>query len=379
MQVALNAQLLGTGADYRSAGVSNYSRQLLLALGQLAQTRPDLHLTAFVPTADLTIPGVTLRPTRLPMRRPPVRIAWEQLLLPRALRREQADLVHGLVNVLPLATRVPGVVTVHDLSFVRTPEKFPPLKRWYLTQLCRASVARARHAIAVSQQTAHDLQAIFQVPPARITVIHNGVAPHFTPGTVDRSAYFRQARQLPDRFILYLGTLEPRKNLPLLIRAYARWRQHAAPADQAVKLILAGGRGWYYDEIFTLVTKLGLEADVLFPGFIPDAELADWYRAAELFVYPSLFEGFGLPVLEAMACGTPVICSAIPSLEEVVGVAALTFPATDEAALLSCLQQVMATLPLHQQLGAAGVRQASHFSWHKTAEATLAVYQWLFA
>lgn len=379
MQVALNAQLLGTGADYRSAGVSNYSRQLLFALGELAQARPDLHLTAFVPTAELTIPGVTLRPTRLPVRRPPVRIAWEQLLLPLALHREQADLIHGLVNVLPLATSVPGVVTVHDLSFVRTPEKFPPLKRWYLTQLCRASVTRARHVIAVSQQTAHDIQAIFQVPPARITVVHNGVAPHFTPGTADQIAYFRQARQLPDRFILYLGTLEPRKNLPLLIRAYAQWRQHAVPADQTVKLILAGGKGWYYDEIFQLVTQLGLQADVLFPGFIPDAELADWYRAAELFVYPSLFEGFGLPVLEAMACGTPVICSAIPCLLEVAGQATLTFPATDEAALRHGLHQLMTMPPLRQHLRAAGLGQAAHFSWQKTAAATLAVYQWLFA
>lgn len=378
MQIALNAQLLGTGADYRSAGVSNYSRQLLLALGELAQARPDLHLTAFVPTADLTIPGVTLRPTRLPMRRPPVRIAWEQLLLPRALRREQADLVHGLVNVLPLATRVPGVVTIHDLSFIRTPEKFPPLKRWYLTQLCRASVTRASHVIAVSQQTAHDVQELFQVPVARTTVIHNGVAPQFTPGTADQIAHFRQARQLPARFILYLGTLEPRKNLPLLIRAYAQWRQQAAPAEQAVKLILAGGKGWYYDEIFQLVTHLGLQVDVLFPGFIPDAELADWYRAAELFVYPSLFEGFGLPVLEAMACGAPVICSAIPCLLEVVGQATLTFPATDEVALRNCLHQVMTMPTLRQQLRTAGLGQAAHFSWRKTAQATLAVYQWLF-
>jgi len=379
MQIALNAQLLGTGADYRSAGVSNYSRQLLLALGQVAQTRADLHLTAFVPTADLTIPGITLRSTRLPMRRPPVRIAWEQLLLPPALRQVQADLVHGLVNVLPVATSVPGVVTIHDLSFIRTPEKFPPLKRWYLTQLCRASVTRARHVIAVSQQTAHDLHFLFKVPPAKTTVIHNGVGPQFTPGTAAQIAHFRQVRQLPERFILYLGTLEPRKNLPLLIRAYAHWRQQAAPAEQAVKLVLAGGKGWYYDEIFQLVTHLGLQADVLFPGFIPDADLANWYRAAELFVYPSLFEGFGLPVLEAMACGAPVICSAIPCLLEIIGQAALTFPAADEAALRHCLHQAMTTPSLRHQLQTAGFDQATHFSWAKTAQATLAVYQWLFA
>ncbi len=378
MRVALNAQLIGAGDDYRNAGVSQYSRQLLQALGALAQTRNDLHLTAYVPAVDLTIPGVTLIQSRLPTQRPPVRIVWEQLLLPARLLQHHTDLIHGLVNVLPLTTGRPGVVTVHDLSFVRAPETLQPLRRWYLTQLCRASVVRARHIIAVSSQTAQDLQACFQIPAAKITVIHNGVAPHFTRGEAGAIEAFRRKHGLPQRFMLYLGTLEPRKNLPLLIKAYARWRQVASLADQEVKLIIAGGKGWYYDEIFQLVTALALQEVVTFPGFIPDIELADWYRAAELFIYPSLLEGFGLPVLEAMACGTAVICSAIPSLLEIVGSAALTFPPTDEAALVVHLQRVIETLNLRQHLEQQGLRQSAQFSWQKSAQQTLDVYQWLF-
>ena len=152
----------------------------------------------------------------------------------------------------------------------------------------------------------------------------------------------------------------------------------AFPADREVKLVIAGGKGWYYAEIFQLVTELDLQEAVIFPGFIPEAELADWYRAAELFIYPSLLEGFGLPVLEAMACGTPVVCSAIPSLLEIVGDSALTFPATDEAALVTQLQRAIASPNLRQNLKRQALRQSAQFSWQKSAEQTLNVYQWLF-
>jgi glycosyltransferase involved in cell wall biosynthesis len=374
MQVALNAQLLSTTASYRGAGVSNYSRHLLLALGALAQETPDLALTAFVNVADFAADGVQMVRSRLPLQQPLARIAWEQSTLPLALRTAQADLVHGLVNVLPLATPVPGVVTVHDLSFVRLPEKLPRAKRWYLTQLCRASVQKARRVIAVSRQTADDLCEFFDLPAARISVIHNGVADHFAPQAPAAIAAFRQQHGLPERFLLYLGTLEPRKNLPLLIRAYAQWRKRATPTERAIPLILAGGKGWFYAEIFRLVQALDLTEMVRFPGFIPDAELPAWYSAAEVFIYPSLFEGFGLPVLEAMACGTPVICSAIASLCEVVGESALTFPAEDEHQLAALIGEAIRHAALRADLQQRGRQQAGQFSWHQTAAATAALY-----
>ncbi|MBW7881584.1 MAG: glycosyltransferase family 4 protein [Caldilineaceae bacterium] len=375
MHVAIDAQLLSEEASYRSAGVSNYSRQLLHALGELVQAGVTAHsFTAYVHTRRFQAPGIALARTRLPLERPELRILWEQCALPWHLRAGHADIVHGLVNVLPLATRAPGVVTVHDLSFMRTPGKLPPLKRAYLTLLCRLSVQRAAQIIAVSQQTAGDLAEWLGTAQGKLTVVYNGVAPEFSPPPPEAMERIRTQRALPQRFLLYVGTLEPRKNLEVLVRAYSSWRQQAGPTGHDVELVLAGARGWYYDEIFAAVRELGLEHNVHFPGFIPTHELPALYGAAEAFIYPSLFEGFGLPVLEAMACGAPVICSQAQSLLEVAGDAALTFPPHDVTALAHAIQLLLTQPRLRERLQKEGRDRAARFSWRRTAEATLAVY-----
>lgn len=375
MNICVNAQLISDQAGYRGAGVNNYGRQLLQALGRAALAGQTEHqFTAFVHAAGLHMPGVDLVRSRLPLERPEARIAWEQGVLPLELAQHKADIVHGLVNVLPLATRVPGVVTVHDLSFVRTPETLPPLKRAYLARLCAASVRRARAVIAVSRQTADDVEHFFGVPPSKVRVIHNGVAPDFTPAPRSVQDQFRAAKGLPARYLLYLGTLEPRKNLEMLVRAFSRWRTLAPAAAAGVKLVLAGGKGWYYDTIFTEVSSLGLTGEVLFPGFIAPAELPDWYRAAAAFVYPSRFEGFGLPVLEAMACGTPVICSRAASLQEVAGTAAIAVPSEDECAWVSAMHLLCDQPAAAEALRLRGREQAAKFSWQQSAQSTIQVY-----
>lgn len=370
MHIAINAQLLNTEESYRGAGVSSYSQNLLIALG----TEPSVHrFTAFVNDPNFNAANVTLQRSSLLLAKPLARIVWEQTSLPLALGRMDAELVHGLVNVLPLATKLPGVVTVHDLSFVRMPEKLPPAKRFYLTRLCGASVAKARRVIAVSRQTADDLIDCFGVNARKIEVVYNGVAEHFRPGPAGETADFRISAGLPERFLLYLGTLEPRKNLARLVDGYARWRE-IDPTARDVALVLAGGKGWYYDEIFQRVRERGLEAAVHFPGFIPGVELPHWYRAAEAFVYPSLFEGFGLPVAEAMACGTPVICSDAASLLEVAGDAALTFPAEDTDGLVQALRTLFSAESLRQELAQRGLERSRRFTWERTARETMAVY-----
>lgn len=387
MRVAINAQLLSDQHSYRGAGVSNYSAELLRALGALALAAqeaaapapPPIELKAYLHAAHFAAPGVQCVRSTLPLEQPAARILWEQSSLPMHLQRQRADLVHGLVNVLPLTTRCPGVVTVHDLAFVRTPETLPPLKRAYLTALCRASAARAAHILAVSRQTAADLERYFAVAPDRIRVVYNGVAERFAPRSAAESAAFRRRKSLPARFLLYLGTLEPRKNLARLVNAFAQWRRDAAPTAApdaaAVKLVIAGGQGWYTGEIFRRVAALGLADAVLFPGFIPGDELPDWYAAAEAFVYPSLFEGFGLPVLEAMACATPVVCSRAPGVSEVAGDAALTFAPHDTEALAAALQVVTSQPALRAALIERGRVQAARFSWRRSAEETLEIYR----
>lgn len=371
MHIAIDAQLLNTAHTYRGAGVSIYSQNLLHALGK----QPNRHrFTVFLNDADVAVPGMEMRRTRWPAHQPLARILWEQSALPLALIREDADLVHGLVNVLPLATTVPGVVTVHDLSFLRMPERFPLAKRIYLGQLCRWSVQRARRIIAVSRQTADDLIGFFGVSAGKIEVVYNGVADRFAPG-VAPGPDFRAENGLPDRFLLYVGTLEPRKNLERLIEAFAQWRAAAPLQDQDVALVLAGAQGWFYEQIFARVNALNLAPVVHFPGFVPADALPHWYRAALAFVYPSLFEGFGLPVLEAMACGAPVLCSRAPSLLEVAGDAALTFPAEETDALAAALTQIIGDASLRQDLGQRGLAQARRFSWDRCAAETLAVYE----
>jgi glycosyltransferase involved in cell wall biosynthesis len=379
LHVAINAHLLSSAASYRSAGVSNYSRHLLSALGQLVCDGATRHrFTAFLHAEDFTAAGIEVQRGSARLEQPTYRIAWEQGVLPWQLRRIQADVVHGLVNVLPLlplSTRRPGVVTVHDLSFLRLPELFPPYKRAYLTALCRLSVARARQVIAVSQQTAADLAYAWGMDGERVLVAPNGVDPRFTPGALAQASAFRQAHALPRRYWFYLGTLEPRKNLPMLLTAFARWRQQASAEDQAVHLVLAGGKGWYYETIFTQAEALGLAGVVHFPGFIPEANLPEWYRAAELFVYPSRYEGFGLPVVEAMACGTPVICSNAPGVHEVAADAAIQLPPDDVEAWVAALSLAATQPALRAQLREAGMMRARQFTWETAAAVTIDAYE----
>ena len=386
MKVVVNAQLLHTGSSYRGAGVSSYCRNLLTALA--AQTGGH-ELIAFLNDRNFRCPqgrpGLELRYTRWPAAAPLPRIIWEQTALPLTAGAVQADLVHGLVNTLPLASNAPGVVTVHDLSFLRLPERFPRLKRLYLTGLTRASVHKARRVIAVSRQTAADVRELFGMDSRRVEVVYNGVGAQFGPLPAAEVSDFRQRMGLPSRFLLYVGTLEPRKNLPHLLRAYAGWQADTVTGGD-VALVLAGAKGWHYQEIFDLVTELGLVEHVpgapseqgrmiYFPGFVPEQELRLWYNAADAFVYPSLFEGFGLPVLEAMASGAPVICSDAPSLQEVAGDAAMIVPAQDQPALQDAFERLFSEQSLAAQLRERGTRQAERFSWQRAAAETIDVYE----
>jgi glycosyltransferase involved in cell wall biosynthesis len=234
---------------------------------------------------------------------------------------------------------------------------------------------RAKQIVAVSRQTADDLALAWGVDGRRVHVAPNGVDPRFSPGTPAQAMRFRQERALPERYWFYLGTLEPRKNLSVLLNAFARWRQMIQPTENPPHLVLAGGKGWYYDTIFAQVAALGLSEVVHFPGFVPDGELPEWYRAAELFLYPSRYEGFGLPVVEAMACGVPVICSNAPGVREVAGDAAIQLAPDDVDAWVAALS-LAATQPAYlAELRRAGLERAKLFTWETAAAVTIDAYE----
>ena len=235
-------------------------------------------------------------------------------------------------------------------------------------------LGRAQAVIAVSEFTKRDAIRLYGLRDDKITVIYEGVHPRFVLSSPAQVAAIRRTYHLPEHVILYTGTIEPRKNLARLLEAYARLRsQPGLPGD--LKLVIVGKKGWLYQPFFDRLGQLGLQDEVIFPGFVPGEDLPALYGAANVFAYPSLFEGFGLPVLEAMACGTPVVCSTSSSLPEVAGDAALLVDPADTAGLANALQRVLSDSSLRSSLSARGTMQAARFTWEQAARATVAVYE----
>jgi len=367
MQIGLNAHLLSSRAGYRRAGIHGYIDQLLRHLPAAA---PDgWRFTAMTGRAySGEFPGVTLRPAAFDTEAPARRILWEQLVQPFGLR--SFDLVHALAFVAPVLPTPPTVVTIYDLSFIHYPERLPAARRLYLQTFTAHTCRRARRVITISASTARDVTATLGIPPDKIDAIPLGYdAAVYRPLALDRVAAFKRERDLPERYWLFIGTLEPRKNLVTLLEAYAR-----LPAAERLPLVLGGGKGWDTAPIFDAVSRLHLSDWVRFPGFIPDADLPFWYNGAEAFVYPSIFEGFGLPVLEALACGTPTIVAAASSLPEVVGTAGALVAPQDVEAWTDALRMALdpAWRATAQQ---QGFREAARFSWAATARQTIHSYQ----
>ena len=371
-RIGLNAHLLSLTQSYRGAGINGYIYQLLRHLPEVAGAGYPFRYIAYLHEPAFVAPaGMNVVRSRWDTRSPWRRIAWGQTQL--ALLSRNADLLHGLAFAAPLAAACPTVITVHDLSFLRYPHAFRAFNRRYLSLFARLSTRRAARVIAVSESTRQDVIALCGVPAERVVTVPNGVGAEFQPAAPAEVAAFRAARGLPDRFILFLGTLEPRKNLRRLLEAYASLRAHHGAA--LPPLVIAGGKGWFYEEIYAAAAELALLDAVIFPGYIPAEDLPWWYRAAELFVYPSIYEGFGLPVLEAMACGTPVVTSTASSLPEVAGDAARLVPPEDTDALADAIDGVLSTPVLREQMCEAGLRQAARFSWSATARSTAEVYR----
>jgi glycosyltransferase involved in cell wall biosynthesis len=365
MHVGINAQLLSSSQTYRNSGVSRYIRRLLEGL---AREPGEHHYTIFVngkEAAEQTgsaHPQLSYVSAPWPESRPAVRVAWEQLRLPQEIRRRGIRLLHAPVNVLP--ARLPrgclGVVTLHDLAFLRFPELLTRTRWLYQRTFSVASLRRATLIIAVSESTRRDAMELLSLPAERIYTVYPSIDARFAPPSDEVAIQeFRARHGLNGGFILYLGTLEPRKNIDRLIEAYGRLKRHQGIQE---KLVLAGGKGWLYESIFARVRALGLESEVLFPGFIADDEQILWYHAATAFAYPSLYEGFGLPVAEALACGLPVITSNVSSLPEAGAGVALTVDPQDVDALATALYRAISDQAYRTYCRAMAAMVAERFS-----------------
>ena len=368
MNIGLNAHLLSRQAGYRSAGIHGYIYNLLRHLPAFAPA--NWRFRAMVGGANPALfDGITMCRARFDTEAPLRRILWEQVFQPAQLR--QLDLYHALAFAAPLWLTAPMVVTVYDLSFMRFPDRLTRARRLYLRLMTALTCRRAKRVLTISQSAAADLQNLLDVPADKIDVAPPGYdQERFRPLPASDIDAFRRRRGLPPRFWLFVGTLEPRKNLPMLLHAYAR-----LPSSARLPLILGGGKGWMADDIFAAIERHGLENDVQHIGFIPAADLPLWYNSAEAFLYPSLFEGFGLPALEAMACGAPVLTSNASSLPEVVGAAGITLPPNDSAVWADALQELAANRDWRGAAREQGIKRAKQFTWQRTAELTLASYR----
>jgi glycosyltransferase involved in cell wall biosynthesis len=297
--------------------------------------------------------------------------------LPVQLFTGPINLFHSPDFVLPpVRGGIPTLLTVHDLSFVHYPATFPANLVAYLNRVVPRSVARATHILADSQSTKRDLAAIWRVPDDKVTVLYSGVNERFRPVTDATALAAVRARYgLGDRpYVLAVGTVQPRKNYELLVRAF----RAVAQAGPHV-LVIAGGRGWLTEGLDAEITRQGVADRVILPGFVDDADLPALYSAADLFVFPSLYEGFGLPLLEAMACGVPVISSDASSLPEVAATGgeptALLLPPGDEAAWSAAMLRLLTDETARQRLITAGVAQAARFTWQAAARQLAALYE----
>jgi len=371
MRIGINAQLCSPSLSYRNAGVSRYISNLVRALGELDDAGCDIHLFLPAGCENETCTRHNVHRRSWQGEGPAARIAWEQFVLPVLSRTLRLDVLHSPMHVLPVVCPTASVVTVLDLTFMRYPEAFPRHQRMYLEYATRRAVAKADAVIAISDCTRADVINQLHGDPDRVFTIPLAADDSFRPATVKEVAEIRRRYGVGETSVLYLGTLEPRKNIPALLEAF---RQVRTDHDGDCRLVLGGGKGWYYRDVFRRVEELGLKDDVVFTGYVSQEDLPVLYSSATVFVYPTLYEGFGLPPLEAMACGTPVITSNTSSLPEVVGDAGVMVNPLSVDEISQAIHTVLSREDLRREMSAAGLERAKRFSWKETAGQTLKVY-----
>ncbi len=363
-------------AVHLHAGLGRYANELAAALLACDLTNEYAAFAHGRWDADALAPSLrTLPRAHIPLDARPWRLGvWAALTLGIPLDRAfpPTDIFHATEHLLPPLKKSKTVFTLHDLIFQFFPDYHLPLNRWFLANAMPHFLRRADAIIAVSECTKRDAIRFYNLPPEKITVIYEGVNPalrRVTDPNLIAQARARYAHNQP--FMLFVSTIEPRKNIRALIDAMHILRERGL----AHRLVIAGRKGWLYKSVFDHIRQLGMESEIDFLGYVPETALSLLYGACDAFVFPSLYEGFGLTPLEAMTCGAPVICSNTSSLPEVVGDAALLVNPHDVGEIAAAIERVLADRALREKMRAKGIQQAARFSWARAARETLAVYE----
>lgn len=302
---------------------------------------------------------------------------WWTVGLPRYIRRRGFALFHGTNYEVPLwpalrpAWRCPTVLTIHDLSLLLHPQTHEPARVRRARRRLPLMIRAADFVVTPTESVRAEVCEHLRVPPARVCAVPEAARAYFRPINSSESEPARRRLGVEDEFVLYVGTIEPRKNLGVLVRALAALMRESELCPQ---LVIAGRKGWLTDELFELVKSSGVSGRVLFTGYLPDEDLRALYSSCRAFVYPSLYEGFGLPPLEAMACGVPVVASRIPSLVEVTGDCALHFAPESAQELAQHLARLLTDEALRARLSSSGLARAARFTWEEAARQTLEIY-----
>ena len=370
MRIGVNALLLATGEGYRRTGVSRYIDELVRHLPGALDADDAVTLFASATSTVPDDPMISVRRAPAWAKSPTARIAWEQAGLAMAARSRSLDVFHGTVNVLPRSLKMPGVVTIHDLAFLEWPEHLPWARQRYLASGVRDAARRAKLVITPSEATKADVVDKLGVEPGRIVVTPLATrVRHRELGLRDWEVLqIRYGLTVP--FILFVGTVEPRKNLARLVRAFdmiAGGIEH--------ELLLAGPSGWHSQELDRALTESSARFRIRRLGFVPDDHLEMLYQSAAVVAIPSISEGFGLPVLEAMAAGGAVVTSSTSSLPEVGGDGAHYVHPMSVEGIAQGLDRVIKDAELNVRLRENGLRRAGAFSWQHTARLTVAAYR----
>lgn len=367
MRIAIDAHSVGTGLG----GNETYATNLIEALAAIDSVN---EYTLYVTRAEAVRrfsrrwPNFVVRQTRphTPLIRIPLTLSAE-------LRKNPVDVLHVQFTAPPFAP-CPVVVSIHDLSFEHLPETFKLRSRAQLRLTVRRSARKATHILALSEHARADIVATYGIPPDRVTAIPLAAADRFQPVVDERELQrVRHTYGIAGDYILTVGSIQPRKNLGRLIAAYARLRADAKVG--CPQLVIVGRQAWLVGETLRAIRESGFSDSIILTGYVPDDDLPALYSGARCFVYPSFFEGFGLPPLEAMKCGVPVIAGNRTSLVEVVGDAGILVDPLDPQAIASGLSQVLSDEDLREELGSRGLDRSRLFNWRETAKRTLEVYE----
>jgi glycosyltransferase involved in cell wall biosynthesis len=366
MRIAFDGTTLCPGRT----GVGYYTEHLLRHLAE--QARGDELVVVSNTDVDMALPLPSrVRVVRSRWRAP--RLVWMQTLAPRMLGRLAPDVVHFTNGMMPFVRRAPTVVTIHDMSLTLYP-RYHPMRRVVLNRpLVNVAAQHADAIITVSESAKRDIVRLYGLSADRVHVVHEAAAPWFGPVT-DRARLLavRERYGLGERFVLYVGTIEPRKNLSSLLDGFA---QRRLAGDLPHQLVCAGPYGWLSRDVEQRIERFGVKDAVRVLGYVPFEDLPAIYTLAEMFVFPSLYEGFGLPVVEAMACGAPVLIGPVPALSEIAGDAAEYVDRLDADALGAAIVALARDEDRREELSWRGLQRARVFSWARAARETLAVYR----